>query len=78
MKSVVLEGEIFIGATTKTMRIDDLEGTRVIYSGSMFTFDTTCMNWYTQEFIEPYKTFNKLGAYIFPYLVRNKKCWWYE
>ena len=77
----MLDGELFAGVLTKTMRIEDLEGEWCVYSGSMFTLDTTILDWYSQEFIELYKSFNtnqKGNKLFLPYLIRNPKLWVYS
>lgn len=78
MKSSVSKGKMLIAGTVKAIRIQSLNN--YIYSGSIFTFDTTLMDWYTREFLEQYKIYDSKikGIYTFPYLVKGERSLCYE
>lgn len=78
MRTTMLNGEVFINADNKVIKIEDLESTWCIAWISIFSLDTTRIDWYTEDFIDQYRSYDTTGKYTFPYLVRNSKMWTYK
>lgn len=78
MKTAMLDGEMRINSFIKVIKIEDLNGSWCVYSGSLFTIDTTSIDWFTSKTINQYKSYEVYTKITFPYLVRNPKMWTYK
>ena len=78
MRTTMLNGEVFINANNKVIKIGDLEGTWCVAWRSILVLDTSNIDWYAENFIDKYRSYDTTGKYTFPYLVRNPKMWTYK
>lgn len=73
MKSIMTSGELNMNVIAKTIAIYDLNYKYLVEGSSLFTFDTTKMDWYTSEFIQEFKVFGEFeNPWVsVPYLLKN-------